>query len=63
MYPSLFRRRLRIALPSLLIGFTLCLCGGLLRAVGEIQLGSNFSHRIRVEQSNSHHLFTGGLYS
>lgn len=45
------------------IGFTLCLCGGLLRAIGEIQLGSNFAHQIEVHKSDSHELITTGLYS
>ena len=34
-----------------------------MRAIGEIQLGSNFAHQIEVRKSESHELVTTGLYS
>ena len=65
LYCSIFfvRSRLRIHTVTFWTGFFLCLCGGLLRAVGEIQLGRNFAHRIRVQKSEEHELITTGLYS
>ena len=54
---------LRVNTITFWVGFFLCLCGGLLRAVGEIQLGRNFAHRIRVQKSEEHKLITTGLYS
>ena len=55
--------RLRVHPITFWIGFSLCLCGGLLRAIGEIQLGSNFAHQIEVRKSESHELVTTGLYA
>lgn len=54
---------LRVNSITFWIGFFLCLCGGLLRAMGEIQLGKNFNHRIRIQKSEEHELITTGLYS
>ena len=48
---------------SFWIGFSLCLCGGLLRACGEVQLGSNFNHSIETSLRNDHQLITSGIYS
>ena len=45
------------------LGFTLCLCGGLLRAVAEIQMQGNFNHHIQTTKQASHQLVTTGLYS
>lgn len=41
----------------------MCLCGGLLRACGEIQLGHNFNHTIETTKTLNHQLVTSGLYS
>lgn len=45
------------------LGFTLCLGGGLLRAIAEIQMQGNFNHHIQTKKQASHQLVTTGLYS
>ena len=45
------------------LGFFLCLSGGLLRAVAEIQMQGNFNHHIQTSKSEEHQLVTTGLYS
>ena len=63
LFLNSFHCSLRNSTITFWIGFLLCLCGELLRACGEIQLGHNFNHRIETSKSTDHQLITNGLYS